>query len=82
MITQIRRLGSARVVTIPKPMLQKAGLEKEVEVVLRRGLIVLRKPRRNPRQGWAEASRRIAEAGEDNLMWLEVTNLDDADLKW
>jgi antitoxin MazE len=82
MITEIRRVGNSRGIIIPKPMLKEAGLEKEAEIALERGAIVLRKPRRNPRQGWAEASRTIAEAGDDKLIWPEFGNLDDGDLEW
>jgi len=82
MITEIRRIGNSRGIIIPKPMLKEAGLDKEAEIVLERGAVVLRRPRRNPRQGWAEASRRIAEAGDDKLIWPEFANRDDGDLKW
>ena len=82
MITEIRRVGNSRGIIIPKPMLKEAGLEKEAEIALERGAIVLRKPRRNLREGWAEASRRIAEAGDDKLVWPEFGNRDDGDLQW
>ena len=82
MITEIRRVGNSRGIIIPKPLLQEAGLDKEAEISLERGAIVLRKPRLNPRQGWAEASRRIAEAGDDKLVWPEFGNQDDGDLQW
>jgi len=82
MITEIRRIGSSRGIIIPKPMLREAGLEREAEISLERGDIVLRRPRRNPRQGWAEASRKIAEADDDKLIWPEFANQDDGDLGW
>jgi len=82
MVTEIRRIGNSRGVIIPKPLLKEAGLENEAEILLERGSIVLRKPQRNPREGWAEASRRIAEAGDDKLVWPEFGNLDDGDLRW
>ena len=82
MLTEIRRVGNSRGIIIPKPMLKEAGLEKEAEIVLERGSIILRKPRRSPRQGWAAASRRIAEAGDDKLVWPEFGNRDDGDLQW
>jgi len=82
MITQIRRVGNSRGIIIPRPMLKEAGLEKQAEITFWRGTIVLRKPRRNPRQGWAEASRRIAEAVDDKLIWPEFGNRDHGDLKW
>jgi len=82
MITAIRRVGNSRGIIIPKPMLKEAGLENEAEITLERGAIVLRKPPRDARQGWAEASQRIAEAGDDKLVWPEFGNRDDGDLEW
>jgi antitoxin MazE len=42
-----------------------------------------RKPvKQRPRDGWAEASRKIAEDGDDNLVWPEFPNADDAALRW
>ncbi len=44
--------------------------------------IVLRKPVRNVREGWADASRAIAAAGEDALIWPEFGNEADSELEW
>ncbi len=82
MITEIRRVGNSKGVIIPKPMLKEAGLEKEAEIALEGGAIVLRKPRTDSRQGWAEASRKIAAAADDKLVWPEFGNQDDGDLQW
>ena len=82
MITLIRRLGNSRGIIIPKPILKGAGLEEEAEMALERGAIVLRKPRQHPRLGWAKASRRLAESGDDHMAWPEFSNRDDKDLKW
>jgi len=82
MITKVRRLGNSRGILIPKPMLKLAGLEDEAEIALEQGAIVLRKPQQNPRQGWAEASRKLAEIEDDKLVWPEFGNRDDGDLRW
>ena len=82
MITKVRRLGNSRGILIPKPMLKLAGLEDTAQMRFERGAIVLRKPRQNPRQGWAEASRKLAEAGDDKLVWPEFGNRNDGDLQW
>jgi hypothetical protein len=34
------------------------------------------------RKGWAEASRVIADAGDDELVWPEFSNADDDELAW
>jgi antitoxin MazE len=44
--------------------------------------LVLRKPASRPRTGWAEAARKIAEAGDDALVMGEFGNAADAELTW
>lgn len=36
----------------------------------------------NPREDWAIESQRIAEAGDDALVWPEFGNEGDAELVW
>ena len=78
----IRRMGNSQGVIIPKPLLAQAGLEGEAEVTVEKGAIVLRKPSSGLREGWAEASKRVAAQGDDALVWPEFGNEADADLKW
>jgi antitoxin MazE len=82
MRTPIRRMGNSQGVIIPKPLLAQAGLENEADMVVENGAIVLRRPPRNAREGWAEASQAIAAAGDDALVWPEIANEDDAGLEW
>jgi antitoxin MazE len=77
----IRRMGNSQGVLIPKPLLAQAGLEHEAEMVIEKGCIVLRRPKEKAREGWAEASRKIAEAGDDKLVWPEFRNETDAELR-
>jgi len=78
----IRRMGNSQGVLIPKPVLRQVGLEKEAELKVEKDCIILRKPRGAARSGWAEASRKIAGAADDALVWPEFGNADDAELKW
>ena len=82
MKTSIRRMGNSQGVIIPKPLLAQVGLETEAEMVVEKGCIVLRRPQKKARDGWAEASRMIAAAGDDKLVWPEFANETDATLKW
>jgi antitoxin MazE len=82
MKTTIRKMGNSRGVIIPKPLLAEAGLEDEAEIVIEDGAIVLRRPQRKTRDGWAEASRAITAAGDDALVWPEFGNQEDAELEW
>ena len=82
MKTTIRRMGNSQGVIIPKPLLAQVGLVDEAELVVENDSIVLRKPSRKVRAGWAEASQRVAEAGDDALAWPEFANAGDAELRW
>lgn len=44
--------------------------------------IVIRKPRRNVRAGWAEANAALATSGDDALVWPQFPNAGDNTLEW
>jgi antitoxin MazE len=82
MRTPIRKLGNSQGILIPKPILAQAGLEDEAEMVVENGAIVIRKPRAEPRAGWNEAARAIADSGDDALIWPAFANADDLANEW
>jgi antitoxin MazE len=82
MLTKIRRVGNSRGILIPKPLLRQAGLEESAEIFVEGNTLVLRQPKRSPRSGWAEASKRLAACGDDRLVLPEFANEADQDLQW
>ena len=82
MRTSLQRVGNSQGVIIPKPILAKVGFEREVDIVVGNGAVVLRMPLRYAREGWADASRALATASDDRLVWPEFSNAGDADLTW
>ena len=67
MKTRIVQIGNSRGIRIPKQLLEQTGLNGEVEIhAARHGIVITR--RAKPRDGWAEAARELAEAGEDQLL--------------
>jgi antitoxin MazE len=82
MKTAIRRMGNSQGVIIPKPVLAQVGLEDEAEMVVEKDCIVLRRPQDKAREGWAEASQKIAAQGDDELVWPAFANEGDTDLQW
>lgn len=63
---------------IPRPILAQVGLEGTADLQVRDGVIEIRPVRRNPREGWADDARRLAEQGGDALVRPEVANEGDA----
>jgi len=75
-------MGNSQGVIIPKPVLAQVGLETEAELLIQKDALILRRPAARPRAGWAEASKRLASTGGDELVWPEFGNEGDRDLKW
>nr|WP_315185329.1 AbrB/MazE/SpoVT family DNA-binding domain-containing protein [uncultured Albidiferax sp.] len=72
----IRRIGSNKGVVLPKPLLVQVGLDDQdtADVTVENGAIVLRKPARKLRTGWAEAAKAVAAQGGDGLWMGEFGN--------
>ena len=82
MKTAIRKMGNFQGVIIPKLLLAQAGLENEAEMTVEKGCIVLRRPRTDPREGWADTSRKIAQQSDDPLIWPDFPGESEAHLRW
>ena len=72
----VRRIGNSDGVVFPKPLPAQLGRTGET------GALMLRRPAIPARTGWAEAARKIAEAGDDGLVMGEFGNAADAELAW
>lgn len=83
MKTAIRKMGNSQGVLIPKLFLTQIGMEMgDVDIDIENDAIVIRKLAKNPREGWAESSKKIAAAGDDKLVMPEFANEDDRELVW
>jgi antitoxin MazE len=80
----IREIGNSHGIIIPKPVLAQLGLDSKAgaEMTIEDGALVLRRPASPARTGWADAARRIAEAGDDELVMGEFGNAEDSELVW
>ena len=79
----IRQIGNSHGVIIPKPVLAQLGLDgKAGAETIKDGALVLRGLASPARAGWAEAAKRIAAAGDDELVMGEFGNAEDAELVW
>ena len=80
----IRNIGNSKGVVIPKIMLVQAPLDEAsvAAVAVEGGSIVLRKPAKPVREGWAQAAKTITASGDDALVMGEFSNADDKDLQW
>ena len=84
MKTSIRKMGNSQGVLIPKPFLAKIGMlvDEDIDIDVEDDKIVIRKLEKRPREGWAQASQKIASAHDDGLVWPEFANDGDKELEW
>lgn len=85
MKTAIRKMGNSQGVLIPKPFLMQTGLDiGEVEIQVENDAIVIRKPKKKCREGWAEACQQIATATEPEqvIAWPLVAAETEAGFTW
>ena len=82
MKTKLVRIGNSRGIRIPKPLIEQAGIEDEVELrVTESGILIAAV--RAPRAGWEEAAKRQREEGEDGLLDDPTsTAFDDEEWSW
>lgn len=81
-MTRIVRIGNSRGIRIPKALLEQADLPEQVELQAEPGRLVVTAAR-SPREGWAEAARRMHAAGDDVLLDPpQSSTFDDEEWEW
>lgn len=78
----IRRIGNSKGMIFPTSLLAQVGLQDEAEVTVEDDAIVVRAPALPVRSGWAEASKALAAAGDDDLAMPQFANAGDEAIKW
>lgn len=79
---RIVRIGNSQGVRIPKPLLEQAGLEGEVELHAEKGRIVIAAVRQT-RAGWASAAAAMHAGNEDQLLDApSATRFDTEEWEW
>ena len=80
----IRDIGNSKGVVLPKALLVQVGLADQAvaHVEVEGGAIVLRKPAKAVRAGWAEAAAALSFKGGDIPLMGEFGNAEDAGLVW
>ena len=82
---QLRRIGNSQGIILPRPVLQQAGIENEIELEVTDGVITLRPAKLHPRAGWDEAFAKATEAGHlpDNDLFAGAANeFDQTEWQW
>ena len=76
------RIGNSRGVRIPKPLIEQAGLDGEVEVQVKDGAIIITRADQT-RAGWSEAVDLLLERREDYVLEdTPPTHFEEKEWEW
>jgi antitoxin MazE len=78
MRAHIVKIGNSQGVRIPKALLEESGLQGEVDMSVRDGALLITSAGQ-PRQGWSEAFRQMAQRGDDELLDGDLATSDSFD---
>jgi antitoxin MazE len=82
MKARLIRIGNSRGLRLPKPLIEQAGLEDEVELCVHDGVIEISSSK-SPRTGWATAAKRLRNGDPDRLLDPSTpTRFDEEEWEW
>ena len=84
MRVRIVKIGNSRGIRIPKPLIEGAGLENEVDITVHDNSLII-SPVSHPREGWDEAFKEMGDRGDDLLIngdQLTWSEWDKDDWEW
>ncbi len=67
MRARVVKIGNSQGIRIPKPLLEQTGIRDDVELEVEKNQILIR-PVSNPREGWDNAFKTMAEKSDDRLI--------------
>ncbi|TNE70372.1 AbrB/MazE/SpoVT family DNA-binding domain-containing protein [bacterium] len=70
------KIGNSKGIRLPKSVIERYEFEDQLVLDLEKDCIVLR-PKKKPREGWAESFRKMAENGDDQLLDSDLLQDDD-----
>lgn len=70
--SKIISIGNSQGIRLPKMLLEQSGLSRDVEIEVGRNRLVIQ-PISEPREGWDESFRAMAQQGHDKLLDEDLT---------
>jgi antitoxin MazE len=79
---KIRQIGNSHGVVIPKPIIEQIGFDKIAHLTVEGNMLVLRKPKKMIRSGWAKDAMAITASKKNSLVLGDFTNESDKYWDW
>jgi len=71
MEVSVIKIGNSKGIRFSKTILEKYNIKDKVDLILEKGKIIIQ-PITTPRKGWEEAFKKMAENGDDQLLFDDV----------
>lgn len=71
MEVSVVRIGNSKGIRLSKTLIEKYNIKDSVDLILDKNQIIIR-PLSNPRKGWDLAFKKMAENGDDRLLFNDV----------
>jgi antitoxin MazE len=82
MKAKLVQIGNSRGVRLPKPIIEEAQLEDEVDIHVREGSVIITSMAK-VRAGWAESAKELHDQKADVLVdAYTATSFDETEWKW
>ena len=82
----LRKMGNSTGMIVPKAILDQLGLSSgsKIELRVENGEVIARPSKREVREGWEEAARRIGAEGltDEEREWLAMPSDFDSEWEW
>jgi antitoxin MazE len=75
-------IGNSKGIKIPKAILERCHIEKEVVLEVEDDNIIIKPVKKEPRENWAQFFKKMKERKEDKLIIDDKINLDMAGWEW
>jgi antitoxin MazE len=71
MQVSVIKIGNSKGIRLGKTIIEKYNLRDKVDLILEENQIII-KPVEEPRKGWEEAFKKMAQEGDDRLLFDDV----------
>jgi antitoxin MazE len=82
MLVSVIQIGNSRGIRLPKKILEQCDIQDKIELEVIDKEIIIKAIKNNPREGWGEKFRLMADNGEDKLLIDDTIGLDMKNWEW
>ncbi len=80
--TTLVPIGNSKGIRIPKTLLEQCNIQRNVELEVKGNAILIKSPKRKPRENWEQSFKMAHERKDDKLLIDDAVDLVDDNWEW